>query len=54
MKIIMLVCLATLFSGCATIDKDRHINGRQKNNSGLFESLDGWMQKNDINVVVIR
>jgi hypothetical protein len=54
MKMIILVSLIALLSGCATLDKDRHINGRQRNNSGLFESLDGWMEKNDINVVFIR
>ena len=54
MKIIILLSLIAMTVGCATIDKNRHINGREKKNSGLFESLDGWMQKNDINIVVIR
>lgn len=54
MRIIFTISLIALLSGCATLAKDRHIDGRQRNNSGLFESLDGWMQKNDINIVVIR
>lgn len=54
MRLMLTISLIALLSGCATLDKDRHINGRQRNNSGLFESLDGWMQKNDINIVVMR